>query len=129
MIDPCIFGGVFNDCKTDFAVFWNAVTAIVTFGTACIIYRQLQSKKNDSKMKAAESYVNLIRTIQNMGDQSGLITQIAAIRAIRHIDFIDPKGAIDDLDSALQHFKKNPSSNTNKLAFELEETIAQLRSR
>jgi|APGre2960657373_1045057.scaffolds.fasta_scaffold154799_2 hypothetical protein len=128
MIDPCILGGIFNGCKTDFSVFWAAVTAIVTFVSACIIYRQLQSLKNDSKMKAAESYVNLIWAIQR-GEERGLVTQIAAIRAIRHLDFIDPKGAIDDLDSTLQHFRKNSSANTDKLAFELEETIAQLRSR
>lgn len=129
MIDPCIFGSLFNGCKTDLAVFWSAVTALATCGTAYIIYAQLQSLKNDSKMKATESYVNLIRAIQNSGDQSGLITQIAAIRAIRHLDLMDRKGAIDDLDSTLQHFKKNSSANTDKLAFELEETIAQLRSR
>jgi hypothetical protein len=50
--------------KTDFSVFWAAVTAFITLLSACIIYRQLQSLKNDSKMKAAESYVNLIWTIQ-----------------------------------------------------------------
>ena len=127
MIDPCIFGGIFSGCKTDFSVFWAAVTAIVTLISACIIYRQLQSLKNDSKMKAAESYVNLIWTIQK-GEERGLITQIAAIRAIRHLEFIDPKGAIDDLDATLQHFRTTPSANTNKLAFELEETIAQLRN-
>ena len=60
MIDPCIFGGIFIGCKTDFSVFWAAVTAFITLLSACIIYRQLQSLKNDSKMKAAESYVNLI---------------------------------------------------------------------
>jgi len=128
MIDPCIFGGVLSGCKTDFSVFWAAVTAIVTLISACIIYRQLQSLQNDSKMKAAESYVNLIWTIQK-GEERGLITHIAAIRAIRHLEFIDPKAAIDDLDATLQHFRTTPFTNTNKLAFELEETIAQLRNR
>jgi hypothetical protein len=127
LFDPCIFGGVFKGCRFDYGIFWSFVTAAATVATAGIIYFQLKSLRQDSETKAAESYVNLIQIIQT-GSTTGLVTQIAAVRAIRHLKFIEPSGAINDLDSTLKHFQ-SLQTRLPTLERELEETIAVMRNR
>lgn len=124
MFDACIFGGLFKGCQLDYGIFWTFVTAVATAVMAAIIYFQLRSLKQDSATSAAKSYVDLIQT----GGSTGLITQIAATRAIRQLKFIEPSEVINDLDATLKHFQ---SSQVREPALEkeLEGTIAVMRNR
>jgi hypothetical protein len=127
LFDACIFGGLFKGCQLDYGIFWTFVTAVATAVMAAIIYFQLRSLKQDSATSAAKSYVDLIQIIQT-GGSTGLITQIAATRAIRQLKFIEPSEVINDLDATLKHFQ---SSQVREPALEkeLEGTIAVMRNR
>jgi hypothetical protein len=114
MLDPCIFGGIFKGCVLSYELFWAAVSAIASFTTAVIagmtayfLRQQLNALVSDSELKSAESYVNLMKTLQN-GEDSGLITQVAAVRAIKRMRHVKSDDIVKDLSAIFAHLQQNP---------------------
>lgn len=137
MIDSCLFGGVFKGCVLDYGLFWASLSAIAAIATAIIagmtayfLRKQLKAIASDSELKSAESYVSLIKTLQT-GAESGLITQIAAVRAIRGIRHIKKDAAIKDLSAFLNHLEQQSVEqkvHSKRLRDELFLAIEHLKS-
>jgi hypothetical protein len=134
MFDPCFFSGIFKGCVLSYELFWAAVSAIASLTTAVIagmtayfLRQQLSALAADSELKSAESYVNLIKVLQA---GSGLITQIAAVRAIKRIKHVKKDDAIKDLSAFLTHLEQQTPEqriHSKKLIDELFLAIEHLK--
>ena len=135
MFDACVFGGLFKGCQLDYSLFWAAVSASATSLTGWVIYKQLRSLSYESKIKSAESYLTLLRAASNIDNSSSLPVQLAAIRAIKSIEYIDHINAKKDFsiifNELSKKFNEKPADNFNfpVIKEELESTIKHLSDR